>query len=127
MIRIIFALLLLFSPALVSAQGVVSSADPRASAAGQEILRKGGSATDAAMAMMLALTVVEPQSSGIGGGGFLLHHDGKTGLIDTIDGREAAPASAKPDRFVGFDGAPMQFNQAYPGGKSVGVPGNVSL
>lgn len=127
MIRILFAFLLLCCPALVSAQGVVSSADPRASAAGQEILRKGGSATDAAMAMMLALTVVEPQSSGIGGGGFLLHHDGKTGLIDTIDGRETAPASALPDRFMEANGAPMPFMQAFAGGKSVGVPGNIAL
>jgi gamma-glutamyltranspeptidase/glutathione hydrolase len=127
MIRILIAFLLLVAPALGHAQGVVSSADPRASAAGQEILRKGGSATDAAMAMMLALTVVEPQSSGIGGGGFLLHHDGKSGVIDTIDGREVAPASARPDRFVRADGQPLPFMQAFPGGKSVGVPGNVAL
>ena len=77
-------------------RGVVSSADPRASEAGAEILRQGGSASDAAMAMMLALTVVEPQSSGIGGGGFLLYHDVKSGQIGTIDGREKAPAAAKP-------------------------------
>ncbi|MBK5265607.1 MAG: gamma-glutamyltransferase [Alphaproteobacteria bacterium] len=107
--------------------GVVSSADPRASAAGQEILRKGGSATDAAMAMMLALTVVEPQSSGIGGGGFLVHHDAKTGLIDTIDGRETAPSVAQSDRFLGPDGKPLPFMQAVPGGLSVGVPGNIRL
>lgn len=127
MIRILIAFLLFVAPELGHAQGVVSSADPRASAAGQEILRKGGSATDAAMAMMLALTVVEPQSSGIGGGGFLLHNDGKTGVIDTIDGREVAPASVRPDHFVGADGKPLPFMQAFPGGKSVGVPGNVAL
>ncbi|MCF8708127.1 gamma-glutamyltransferase [Rhizorhapis sp. SPR117] len=107
--------------------GVVSSADPRASEAGQEILRKGGSATDAAMAMMLALTMVEPQSSGIGGGGFLVHHDAKTGLIDTVDGRETAPSGAQSDRFLGPDGKPMPFMQAVPGGLSVGVPGNMRL
>ncbi|HEX7819827.1 MAG TPA: gamma-glutamyltransferase [Sphingobium sp.] len=107
--------------------GLVSSADPRASAAGQEILRKGGSATDAAMAMMVALTVVEPESSGIGGGGFLLHHDGRTGLIDSIDGRETAPSSATPHLFLGTDGKPLAYTAAFPGGKSVGIPGNVAL
>lgn len=107
--------------------GVVSSADPRASAAGQEMLRKGGSATDAALAMLVALTVVEPQSSGIGGGGFLLHHDGRMGTIDTIDGRETAPSTAAQNRFLGADGTPLPFRQAVPGGLSVGVPGNVRL
>lgn len=114
------------SPALADG-GVVSSADPRASEAGVEILRKGGSATDAAMAMMLALTVVEPQSSGIGGGGFLLHHDGEKGTLDSIDGRETAPSSARPDRFLGPDGKPLPFRDAVPGGLSVGVPGNIRL
>lgn len=109
------------------AVGTVSSADPRASAAGMEMLRKGGSATDAALAMMLALTVVEPQSSGIGGGGFLVHHEGKSGVLATIDGREAAPQSATSALFLGPDGKPMPFPMAVPGGKSVGVPGNVAL
>lgn len=108
-------------------RGVVSSADPRASEAGQEMLRAGGSATDAAMAMMLALTVVEPQSSGIGGGGFLLHHDERKNRLSTIDGRETAPASATPGRFLGPDGKPLGFAEAVPGGKSVGVPGNIAL
>src|SRR3546814_16960680 len=76
---------------------------------------------------MLALNVVEPQSSGIGGGGFLVHHDGQSGLIDTIDGRETAPSGAKPGRFLGPDGKPRAFRQAMPGGLSVGVPGNVRL
>jgi gamma-glutamyltranspeptidase/glutathione hydrolase len=107
--------------------GVVSAADPRAAAAGQEILRKGGSATDAAIAMMLTLNVVEPHNSGIGGGGFMLHHGGKTGLLETIDGRETAPAAAKPDRFMGADGKPLPFLQAWPGGFSAGVPGNLRL
>jgi len=122
------ALFLLLPVAIAhAAGGTVSSADPRVSAAGQEILRHGGSATDAAMAMMLALTVVEPQSSGIGGGGFLLHHDGQSGLIDTIDGRETAPASATPALFLDSSGQPLPFPLAFPGGKSVGVPGNVAL
>jgi gamma-glutamyltranspeptidase/glutathione hydrolase len=91
------------------------------------MLRAGGSATDAAMAMMIALTVVEPQSSGIGGGGFLIHHDARTGKVATIDGRETAPAAADPRRFLGPDGRPMPFVQAMAGGLSVGVPGNIRL
>ncbi|OYY89213.1 MAG: gamma-glutamyltransferase [Sphingomonas sp. 28-66-16] len=124
---LIALLALLVFPSCVEAQGVVSSADPRAAAAGQEILRKGGSAADAEMAMMLALTVVEPQSSGIGGGGFFIYQDAKTGLLSTIDGREKAPAAATPQRFLGADGKPMPFFQAVPGGLSVGVPGNMRL
>lgn len=128
MIRKFIALVALtFAQPLFANGGVVSSADPRASAAGQEILRAGGSAADAAMAMMLALTVVEPQSSGIGGGGFIVYHDARTGRIGTVDGREKAPASAKPDLFLGADGKPLPFIQAFPGGKSVGVPGNIRL
>ncbi len=122
-----FIALAFLLPATALAAGTVSSADPRASEAGQEMLRKGGNATDAAMAMLLALNVVEPQSSGIGGGGFLLHHDGRTGLIDTIDGREAAPASASPSLFLDAGGKPLPFMAAFPGGKSVGVPGNIAL
>jgi gamma-glutamyltranspeptidase/glutathione hydrolase len=128
MIARLFAFLLLLMPiAAHAAGGVVSAASPLAAEAGREILREGGSATDAAMAIMLALTVVEPQSSGIGGGGFLLHHDGKSGAIATIDGRETAPANARPDRFLMPDGTPMPFMQAVPGGLSVGVPGNIAL
>ncbi len=107
--------------------GVVSSADPRAAEAGAEILRKGGTAADAAMAMMLALTVVEPQSSGIGGGGFLVYQNGEDGALSTVNGREMAPAGAKPDRFMGADGKPLPFLSAFPGGKSVGIPGNIRL
>ena len=92
-----------------------------------EMLRQGGSAADAAMAMMLALTVVEPQSSGIGGGGFLLYQDSSKGILSTINGRETAPAAATPERFLTTDGKPMGFLQALQGGKSVGVPGNIAL
>ncbi len=74
--------------------GTAASAHPEATKAGFEMLQAGGSATDAAMAMMLALTVVEPQSSGIGGGGFFLHYDAKRNWMQTIDGREMAPAAA---------------------------------
>ncbi|WP_303762951.1 gamma-glutamyltransferase [Sphingobium yanoikuyae] len=111
----------------VALNATVSAADPRAAAAGQEILRKGGSATDAAIAMMLALNVVEPHNSGIGGGGFLMHHDGASGVLESIDGRETAPAAARPDRFMGADGKPLPFVQAWPGGYSVGVPGNLRM
>ena len=109
-----------------AARGIVSSADPRASEAGREILRAGGSAADAEMAMMLALTVVEPQSSGIGGGGFFVYQQAG-GTLVTIDGREKAPAAATPKRFLTADGKPMPFFQAVPGGLSVGVPGNIRL
>ena len=111
----------------VAVNATVSAADPRAAEAGQEILRRGGSATDAAIAMMLTLNVVEPHNSGIGGGGFLMHHDGRTGVLESIDGRETAPEAARPDRFMGADGKPLSFRDAWPGGYSVGVPGNVRL
>jgi gamma-glutamyltranspeptidase/glutathione hydrolase len=89
------------------------------------MLRAGGSATDAALATMLALTVVEPQSSGIGGGGFLVHGSA-AGQVETIDGREAAPAAAGPGWWLA-NGAPLPFGEAQPGGKSVGVPGAIAL
>jgi gamma-glutamyltranspeptidase / glutathione hydrolase len=126
--KLILALIIILAmPAASFAKGgVVSAADPRAASAGQEILRKGGSAADAAMAMMLALTVVEPQSSGIGGGGFLLHHDARRNSLQTIDGREIAPRSATPDMFM-EGGQPIPFMRAVPGGRSVGIPGNIAL
>lgn len=105
--------------------GVVSAADPRAAEAGAQILREGGSATDAALATLLALTVVEPQSSGIGGGGFLVHSDAG-GDVDTFDGREEAPMAASPTWFY-VDGKPLPIGEAIPGGRSVGVPGNVRM
>lgn len=115
------------APANAKAIGTVSSADPRATAAGEMILRQGGSAADAAMAMMLALTVVEPQSSGIGGGGFLVHFDAENGALNTIDGRETAPLSAKADLFLDANGERLAFREAVLGGRSVGTPGNMRL
>ncbi len=106
-------------------KGMVSAADPRAAEAGAEMLRAGGSATDAAIATMLALTVVEPQSSGIGGGGFYVTTNAR-GQVETIDGREMAPSAAHPKWFF-KDGVVMKFAQAVPGGTSVGVPGNIAL
>lgn len=117
------------TPASTAAEGsgVVSAADPRAAAAGAEMLRQGGTAADAAVAVALALTVVEPQSSGLGGGGFFVFHDAKTGRTVTIDGRETGPAAAHTDRFLRSDGKPMDFGDAIWGGRSVGVPGTVAL
>jgi gamma-glutamyltranspeptidase/glutathione hydrolase len=111
--------------AAVGRQGLVSAADPRAAAAGAEMLRAGGNATDAAIATMLALTVVEPESSGIGGGGFLVWGDA-AGTVETFDGREKAPAAAGPEWFF-KDGKPLPIQLAIPGGRSVGVPGSIRL
>ncbi len=111
--------------AAVFEQGMVSAADPRAAEAGAEILRAGGSAADAAIAVIAALTVVEPQSSGIGGGGFMLLDDGK-GVVSSIDGRETAPSAAHPEWFF-KEGKALTMAEAVPGGLSVGVPGNVAL
>ena len=111
--------------AVTSTQGMVSAADPRAADAGAQMLRKGGSAADAAFATLLALTVVEPQSSGIGGGGYLVYAE-RGGPPVTYDGRETAPHAATPTWFL-KDGQPMDFSDAQPGGKSVGVPGNVRM
>ncbi|MFM5916759.1 MAG: gamma-glutamyltransferase [Novosphingobium sp.] len=107
------------------AKGMVSAADPRAAAAGTAMLAQDGSATDAAIATMLALTVVEPQSSGIGGGGLYVETNSR-GQVETIDGRETAPAAAGPQWFV-KDGKQQFYPDAVPGGTSVGVPGNIAL
>ncbi|WP_262029988.1 gamma-glutamyltransferase [Microvirga sp. Mcv34] len=104
---------------------MVAAANPLAAQAGREILAAGGSAVDAAVAVQLVLNLVEPQSSGIGGGAFMVFWDGKT--MTTLDGREIAPAAAKPERFLGPDGKPMKFYDAVVGGRSVGVPGTLRL
>lgn len=109
---------------VVSAQKyMVSSANPHASAAGEKILAKGGSAIDAAIAIQATLSLVEPQSSGIGGGSFILHWDEKAQKMQTYDGRETAPASATSDMFMGGDNQPRRWIEMVVGGKSVGVPG----
>lgn len=110
----------------VAAPGVVSAADPRAAAAGVEMLKRGGSATDAAIATMLVLNVVEPQNSGIGGGTFFLRHDARRGTTATIDGRETAPRAADPRWFYGPDGKVLPFRELGVGGRSAGVPGSVA-
>lgn len=113
--------------AVLTQKYMAVSANPIASEAGREILRRGGTAVDAAIAVQMVLGLVEPQSSGIGGGAFLVYYDAKTKEIRTYDGRETAPAAAKPDRFLGQDGKPLQFYDAVVGGKSVGVPGVVRM
>ena len=106
--------------------GSVSAPDPRAQAAGEKMLAMGGSATDAAIAVMLALTVVEPQSSGIGGGGFYVRGTAD-GQVETLDGRETAPAGADPQWFTGEDGKLLPYREALLSGLSIGVPGNIAL
>jgi len=98
-------------------------AHPLAAQAGYDVLAKGGSAVDAAIAVETVLTLVEPQSSGIGGGAFLVHFDADQHRVQTFDGRETAPASATPDMFMGPDGNPMPWPKAATGGLSVGIPG----
>ncbi len=107
-------------------RGAVSAADPRAEEAGYAMLRRGGSATDAAIAVMLALTVVEPQSSGIGGGGFMVR-GAPDGAVTTYDGRETAPAGATPEWFLDAQGKVPPFRESVQSGLSVGVPGNIAL
>ncbi len=106
---------------------MVAAANPHAVAAGAEVLRAGGTAADAMVAVQAVLGLVEPQSSGIGGGAFLVWHDGETGEITTLDGRETAPLNATPQLFQDETGAPMGFFDAVVGGRSVGVPGTPAL
>lgn len=103
------------------------TANPHATDAAVEILRAGGTAADAAIAAQLVLNLVEPQSSGLGGGGFLLYHDARENRLRAYDGRETAPAAARPERFLGADGKPLPFLDAAVGGRSVGVPGLPAL
>ena len=109
--------------AVESRRDMVVAANPLAVDAGLHVLEQGGNAVDAAVTMQLVLNVVEPQSSGIGGGAFMLFHNGRSGLLTAYDGRETAPAAAKPDRFLDASGKPMDFRDAIVGGRSVGVPG----
>lgn len=102
-------------------QHMAAAANPLAAEVGRDMLRQGGSAIDAAIAMQAVLTLVEPQSSGIGGGAFILLWDGKT--VQAYDGRETAPAAATESLFLNADGTPMTFPQAQIGGRSVGTPG----
>lgn len=114
-----------FTPKLaVTAKSfMVAAANPLAARAGYDILDRGGSAVDAAIAVQMVLNLVEPQSSGIGGGGFLLHWDAAAKSLSSFDGRETAPAAVGEDLFLGPDGEPVARWDARVGGRSVGVPG----
>ena len=107
--------------------GMVAAANPDAVAAGLAILRAGGDAVDAAIAVQTVLGLVEPQSSGIGGGGFMLRYDAGTGTITVYDGRETAPQAATEDMFLGADGQPLPFVQAWRSGLSTGAPGAIAM
>lgn len=112
-------------PGWATQKFAVAAANPLATDAGYQVLRAGGSAVDAAIAVQMVLTLVEPQSSGIGGGAFLLHFNGKD--VEAFDGRETAPAAADERLFLGADGKPLPFAEAVVGGRSVGTPGTVRL
>ncbi|WP_411883631.1 gamma-glutamyltransferase family protein [Polaromonas sp. YR568] len=112
-------------PGWATKKFAVAAANPLATDAGYQILKAGGSAVDAAIAVQMVLTLVEPQSSGIGGGAFLLHYNGKT--VEAFDGRETAPAAADEKLFLAADGKPMAFYDGVVGGRSVGTPGTVRM
>jgi gamma-glutamyltranspeptidase / glutathione hydrolase len=126
---IAFALLLALpvQAAPLAKHHMIAAANPFAAQAGQAMLRKHGSAVDAAIAAQMVLSLVEPESSGIGGGAFLMLWDPKTRRMTSFDGRETAPASATPAMFLDANGKPLSKLQAIPGGLSVGVPGVVAM
>ena len=112
-------------PGWATTQFAVAAANPLATDAGYQVLKAGGSAVDAAIAVQMVLTLVEPQSSGIGGGAFLLHARG--GQVEAYDGRETAPAAADEKLFLDASGKPLAFHDGVVGGRSVGVPGTVRM
>ena len=106
---------------------MVVAANPHASEAGLSILKQGGNAIDAMVAVQLVLGLVEPQSSGLGGGAFLVYFNADEEQLTTYDGRETAPLAATSDMFLDKDGQPIKFYDAVVGGRSVGTPGTVKL
>ncbi|EJL6484929.1 gamma-glutamyltransferase [Vibrio cholerae] len=114
-------------PLVKAKNWMVTAANPLASEAGASILRQGGNAIDAMVTTQLMLGLVEPQSSGIGGGSFLVYWDAKKKALTTFDGRETAPLNATPELFLDSTGQPMKFYDAVVGGRSVGTPGTVKL
>ncbi len=117
------------SGALAETHGhaMVDAANPLAVEAGLKVLRAGGSAVDAAIAVQTTLGLVEPQSSGVGGGAFLTFYDAKTRTVTAYDGREIAPAAATPALFLKPDGKPLSFTEAVLSGRSAGVPGAMAM
>jgi len=116
------------APAQVSAtEPFAIAANPLATQAGLNVLKRGGSAVDAAIAIQAMLSLVEPQSSGIGGGAFMTYFDSKTGKITVYDGREVAPAQAVSTMFLDASGKPLPFNTAVVSGRATGVPGAVKM
>jgi gamma-glutamyltranspeptidase / glutathione hydrolase len=113
--------------AVAAERHMVVAANPLAAEVGRQILRQGGSAVDAAIAVQMVLTLVEPQSSGVGGGAFLVHYAAESRKVETYDGRETAPAGAAADMFLDAEGKPQAFAQAAKGGHAVGVPGVVRM
>ena len=111
----------------VAKRHMIAAANPHAAQAGLEMMRAGGSAVDAAIATQLVLGLVEPESSGIGGGAFMLVYDAKTKRTTSFDGREMAPASATPTMFLDANGQPRNKGEVIPGGLSVGIPGVVKM
>jgi len=109
--------------AVVAKRFMVAAAHPLAVEAGYEVLKRGGSALDAAVAVQMVLGLVEPESSGIGGGAFLLHWSEKEKKLRSYDGRETAPAAVRPGLFLNRENKPLNFHEAAVGGRSVGVPG----
>jgi len=112
---------------VIAQNWMISAANPLAVQAGADILRNGGTAADAMIATQLVLGLVEPQSSGLGGGAFLVWYDGATGSLTTLDGRETAPLLATPRLFQDTTGQPLKFFDAVVGGLSVGTPGTPAL
>ena len=106
---------------------MVSAANPLAVEAGLRVLRAGGGAIDAAVAVQAVLGLVEPQSSGLGGGAFMIYYDGKTHKVTAYDGREVAPMGASPSMFIGPDGKPLSFAEAVVSGRATGVPGAIAM
>ena len=106
---------------------MVAAANPHAVKAGADVLAAGGTAADALVAVQVVLGLVEPQSSGLGGGAFLVWYDAATGALTTLDGRETAPLAATPKLFLDDAGEPLKFFDAVVGGRSVGTPGTPAL
>src|ERR1700679_2716472 len=125
-IAILFSTALVILPAnaqvteTVAKHHMIAAANPHAAEAGLEMMRAGGSAVDAAIATQMVLGLVEPESSGVGGGAFMMVYDPKARHTTSFDGREMAPASATPTMFLDASGQPRNKGEAIPGGLSVG-------